>query len=336
MFGADLPTPEGTFAWQEGAFLTALQNGDWILLDELNLAPQPVLEGLNACLDHRGEIFIPELGKSFKVKKETRIFACQNPLRQGGSRRGLPKSFLNRFTQVYVDTLLAEDLLFITTSQYPLISQQILQNMIKMNSQILHETSDLLLWGHRGSPWELNLRDIQRWCDGITRDMESTSKLDPTDLLNPGKFAQLLYINRMRTAFDKERVKSIYQDFFCPQYPLSNEHPAFHITEDRIHVGNVTIARDSSGVYKTTNQDLLILRNQLPVLKSLIQCINMNWLAILVGPTSTGKNSCVQVLAQLIGKELSVLPVVSAMDTSDLLGGFEQVRNHSFLLHFYL
>ena len=37
---------------------------------------------------------------SFQVSCETKIFACQNPLHQGGGRKGLPKSFLNRFTQV--------------------------------------------------------------------------------------------------------------------------------------------------------------------------------------------------------------------------------------------
>ena len=103
LFGADLPVEggkPGEFSWRDGPFLRALKNGDWILLDELNLASQSVLEGLNACLDHRGEIYIPELGMTFIVKSGTRLFGCQNPLRQGGARRGLPKSFLNRFTQV--------------------------------------------------------------------------------------------------------------------------------------------------------------------------------------------------------------------------------------------
>lgn len=68
---------------------------------QLNLASQSVLEGLNACFDHRAEIYIPELGMSFHVQHEkTKIFACQNPFTQGGGRKGLPKSFLNRFTQV--------------------------------------------------------------------------------------------------------------------------------------------------------------------------------------------------------------------------------------------
>lgn len=71
LFGADLPVEGGTggqFAWRDGPLLQALKQGHWILLDELNLASQSVLEGLNACLDHRGEIYVPELGKTFHVK----------------------------------------------------------------------------------------------------------------------------------------------------------------------------------------------------------------------------------------------------------------------------
>ena len=33
-----------------------MRGGAWVLLDELNLAGQTVLEGLNAVLDHRAEV----------------------------------------------------------------------------------------------------------------------------------------------------------------------------------------------------------------------------------------------------------------------------------------
>jgi midasin (ATPase involved in ribosome maturation) len=33
-----------------------VRRGAWVLLDELNLAGQTVLEGLNAVLDHRAEV----------------------------------------------------------------------------------------------------------------------------------------------------------------------------------------------------------------------------------------------------------------------------------------
>ena len=103
LFGADLPIEGGQggrFEWKDGPLLVALKEGHWVILDELNLASQPVLEGLNSAFDHRGELFIPELNKTFDIgSRGTRFFACQNPLAQGGGRKGLPKSFLNRFTQ---------------------------------------------------------------------------------------------------------------------------------------------------------------------------------------------------------------------------------------------
>ncbi|EED79420.1 predicted protein, partial [Postia placenta Mad-698-R] len=103
LFGSDLPVEggqPGQFAWKDAEFLRALQEGHWVLLDEMNLAPQAILEGLNAVLDHRGTVYIPELGRSFTRHPSFRIFAAQNPLHQGGGRKGLPKSFINRFTKV--------------------------------------------------------------------------------------------------------------------------------------------------------------------------------------------------------------------------------------------
>lgn len=69
LLGADLPAPGGApgqFEWCDGPLLGALKRGAWVLLDELNLANQSVLEGLNALLDHRAEVFIPELCATYR------------------------------------------------------------------------------------------------------------------------------------------------------------------------------------------------------------------------------------------------------------------------------
>lgn len=292
------------------------------MLDELNLAPQPVLEGLNACLDHRGEVYIPELGKTFKVKQQTRLFACQNPLKQGGARRGLPVSFLNRFTQVYIDTLTKEDLIYIVEAQYPSLPKDILHRIVKFNCKVGHEITEMQSWGHKGAPWELNLRDIQRWCEAIIEDQSNSKDI------SPGKIVDMLYVHRMRTAEDKEKMIRTYDEIFCPEYPRSDTTPQFNINDKEIVIGDVVLERKTERLFKNRralDSNLLVLRNQLPTLKSLAQSVKMNWLSIVVGPTATGKSSIVQVLADLTGNELQVLPVTSAMDVSDLLGGFEQV-----------
>lgn len=150
LFGTDLPAEDtisslnktdennienlqqiGSFQWRDGPLLAALKShNSWILLDELNLAPQSVLEGLNAVLDHRGEVFIPELNKTFALNKTTRVFASQNPLKQGGGRKGLPQSFLNRFTKVYVKKLTCDDLLYVVDGKYKTAFDQLRDDFI--------------------------------------------------------------------------------------------------------------------------------------------------------------------------------------------------------------
>ena len=51
----------GQFEWKDASFLDALQKGDWGLLDEMNLAPQTVLQGLYCCLDNGGTVYVPEI-----------------------------------------------------------------------------------------------------------------------------------------------------------------------------------------------------------------------------------------------------------------------------------
>ncbi|KAF8512096.1 midasin [Hysterangium stoloniferum] len=153
LFGSDFPVEGGRggeFAWKDAAFLRAMQCGDWVLLDEMNLAPQTVLEGLNAILDHRGTVFLPELGRSFIKHPRFRIFAAQNPLHQGGGRKGLPKSFLDRFSKVHVKALTYDDVLSICQHQFPSLPDN------------YAETVERKTFGREGGPWEFNLRDVMR------------------------------------------------------------------------------------------------------------------------------------------------------------------------------
>lgn len=57
-----------------------------------------------------------------------------------------------------------------------------------------------------------------------------------------------------------------------------------------------------------------------------MKCVHMGWMVILVGPAAVGKTSLVELLAHLTGHRLKVMAMNSAMDTTELLGGFEQVN----------
>ena len=162
LFGSDVPVEGGRggeFAWRDAPFLHAMQNGDWVLLDELNLASQSVLEGLNACLDHRGTAYIPELNRSFTRHPDFRIFAAQNPHAQGGGRKGLPKSFVNRFSVVYVDSLTMEDMCIIGSHLFPSVEKETVRSLMKFIATVQEEANSNSAFASLGRPWEFNLRD---------------------------------------------------------------------------------------------------------------------------------------------------------------------------------
>ncbi|KAL3632042.1 hypothetical protein CASFOL_025026 [Castilleja foliolosa] len=317
LLGSDLPveSDEGIqFAWSDGILLQALKKGSWVLLDELNLAPQSVLEGLNAILDHRAEVFIPELGRSFKCPPSFRVFACQNPTYQGGGRKGLPKSFLNRFTKVYVDELVDEDYLSICTSQFPSIERSLLSKLVVFNKRLHQETMVHHKFGQDGSPWEFNLRDVIRSCQII----QGASKNSKSDC-----FLSSIYLQRMRTSTDRKEVLKLYEEIFGVK-PFINPYPRVTLNPDSMVVGDVSIERflcQSSGM---VNNNLKILPGLRHSLEAVIQCVKHQWLCILVGPPSSGKTSLIRLLAELTGNVVNELNLSSATDISELLGCFEQ------------
>ncbi|WOL06186.1 midasin isoform X3 [Canna indica] len=317
LLGSDLPTQKDSgmeFSWCDGILLKALKTGSWVLLDELNLAPQSVLEGLNAILDHRAEVFIPELGLTFRCPPSFRIFACQNPSYQGGGRKGLPKSFLNRFTKVYVDELDANDYLFICRSQYPSIPETLLSKLICFNNRLFEDTMIHRKYGQEGSPWEFNLRDVMRSCQII----EETSKEVYMD-----RFLNIVYLQRMRTVADRREVLKLYEEVFGLK-PSLYEFPNVHVNPNYLIIGSACVERNHFQASKVLKSQLNILPGLLHNLEVALHCVQQQWLCILVGPYSSGKTSLIRLLANLTGNMLHELNLSPGTDVTDLLGCFEQ------------
>ncbi|KAF9110511.1 AAA ATPase midasin [Mortierella sp. AM989] len=322
LFGSDLPVEggnSGEFAWRDAPFLQAMKNGDWVLLDEINLASQSVLEGLNSCLDHRGSVYIPELDRSFACDMNFRVFAAQNPLQQGGGRKGLPKSFVNRFTQVFVEQLSDGDILFICKHLFPQVEDSMLHKMIEFNYQMFEETMVKLSFGRKGSPWEFNLRDVFRWMELMTLPNHGLGYNH-----DPSEHFDLIYLQRMRTEEDRAATTALFEKIFGQPYNRSKA-PYYHIDHKHFQVGHSLLSRRHGDTSNVLGKDLHLLQSFLSPLEGLMKCVEVNWMAILTGPASSGKTSIVRLLANLTGNKLEEFSMNSGVDTMELLGGFEQV-----------
>lgn len=317
LFGADLPVAggdAGEFAWSDAAFLTAMQRGDWVLLDEMNLASQAVLEGLNAVLDHRGTVFVPELGRSFTRHPDFRIFAAQNPMQQGGGRKGLPKSFLNRFTKVYVDEHTSEDLISICLTLFPAMERDVVAAVVAFNSRLQDETMLWRSFGQSGSPWEFNLRDIARWFSLQAR--KTGLETDATIL----EFLSTIYVLRFRTARDQQAVAALAEQIFGRSIPSNAPWPETSLSF--LQVGHSLLTRGDSPClphFRLSPPVLLGRQNE-----AFLKCMEMAWPIILVGPSGAGKRSLVRHNAEMLNKHVTEFTMHPGVDTMEMLGSFEQ------------
>ncbi|RDA83003.1 hypothetical protein CP532_4393 [Ophiocordyceps camponoti-leonardi (nom. inval.)] len=317
LFGTDVPVEgqeAGNFAWRDAPFLQAMQKGEWVLLDEMNLASQSVLEGLNACLDHRGEVYISELDQVFKRHPDFRLFAAQNPHHQGGGRKGLPASFVNRFIVVYADVLQDEDLKLIATHNFPDVSSETAGLVIDFIFQLDHKLSVERSFGLQGGPWEFNLRDVLRWLDLLnSRDpLLRTARVDD--------FLQIIVRQRFRTQEDRDEVEKLFSRL-AGWKPRT--HSLYHdVNSSFSQVGLALLRRNVD--YQPERLPSLDTVTVLPELESMMICVERNIPCILSGPSGSGKSALLTYVAALAGKPLVVFPMNADIDTMDLVGGFEQ------------
>ncbi|QLQ82398.1 hypothetical protein HG537_0H01600 [Torulaspora globosa] len=315
LFGSDVPGENaGEFVWRDAPFLRAMQLGEWVLLDEMNLASQSVLEGLNACLDHRGEAYIPELDKTFIRHPNFTVFAAQNPQYQGGGRKGLPKSFVNRFSVVYINTLSSDDLLLIAERLFPNVDSKISAKMIELMSTLEDQVCKRKLWGTHGAPWEFNLRDTLRWMSLLNGSylLETVKVVD---------FFDMIVGQRFRNETDRQRARNLIEQFFgC----FETRENVCRLNLDYLEVNSEIIKRNYSYRFPTLTK-VFPLQCNFAIYESALRCIKNSWPVILVGPTNAGKTNIINFLASSVGAQVTTFSMNGDIDSMDILGGYEQV-----------
>ncbi|KAK3943064.1 hypothetical protein QBC46DRAFT_282877 [Diplogelasinospora grovesii] len=321
LFGTDVPVEgaeAGNFAWKNAPFLEAMQNGSWVLLDEMNLASQTVLEGLNACLDHRGEVYISELDQVFKRHPDFKLFAAQNPHQQGGGRKGLPSSFVNRFVVVYSDVFTKQDLLYITAKKFAKIGSETQHQLIEFMSRLDDAVVTARSFGAQGSPWEFNLRDTLRWGDLLTSHHPLIASGKPDDFLD------VIIRQRFRTERDRREVDKLFTEIF--QRAPSNHNLYHDINPRYAQVGLAMLQRDP--LSQQTPFPCIDTVPRLREIESIMIAIEQDLPCILVGPSGSGKSALLNHVAALAGKALVTFSLNADVDTMDLIGGFEQADPH--------
>ncbi|KAL9091512.1 MAG: hypothetical protein Q9159_001371 [Coniocarpon cinnabarinum] len=325
LFGSDVPVESGeigTFSWRDAPFLTAMKRGEWVLLDEMNLASQSVLEGLNACIDHRREVFIPELGMTFPRHPQFRIFATQNPHLQGSGRKGLPASFVNRFNVIFFEAFDKQDLNSMARFSFPPANPDAVKQTVDLVSDLAQRCGGTSGFGALGRPWEFNLRDISRILR--LRVLAATGELS----LSTRDIANMFVGLRFRSAADRQVMMSLTAEIYGPQEVPKSMF--YHLSEDHLQLGSANLARlcdlsDSLAPCMRMSGPIL------PILESMMICIQHRWPLLLVGHAQSGKIEAVTSIGRAVGAQVKAISMSTDIDTSDLIGCFDHVDVHQAL-----
>lgn len=91
----------GSTVWQYGLLIQAMQNGDWIVFDEINACPADVLFALHSLLDDDRKVTLVEKdGEIIRPHADFRFFATMNPIDDYAGTKELNMAFFSRFGAV--------------------------------------------------------------------------------------------------------------------------------------------------------------------------------------------------------------------------------------------
>jgi nitric oxide reductase NorQ protein len=129
----------GNTVWQDGPVLRAVKNGSILYLDEIAEAREDVITVLHALTDHRREIFVDRLDKSFKASDEFMMIVSFNPGYQQSLKEMKP-STRQRFISIafnYPDTICEQEIVQKESN----IDEKIAKKLVQVGSKIrnLHE-----------------------------------------------------------------------------------------------------------------------------------------------------------------------------------------------------
>lgn len=303
----------GALRFQEGLLVRALRRGDWIVLDELNLAPTDVLEALNRLLDDNRELLIPETGEVVRPHPSFMLFATQNPPGLYGGRKVLSRAFRNRFLEAHFDD--------VPTSELAVILENRCAIPRSYADKIVHVFHELTRRRQSDRVFETKhsfatLRDLFRWG---AREAVGYEQL--------AENGYMLIAERTRRPQDRMTVQEVLEDVFRvkiePQrlYDLADASNvlARHLGPEFAYT--VRAAVEAAGLTCTRALQRLLC----------LQCtaFKYNEPILFVGEPGTGKTAVCAITASAFKVALDVVNCHQNTDASDLLGGMRPLRNRA-------
>lgn len=361
LLGKFQPRPDGSFEFVESPFTLGLRNGDFILLDEANLAETSILERLNASLDdfERRLVVSERFGSGSSTQKfidfhpDTMIFVAINPENYSG-RKQMSEAFEGRFVKMLVDEMTPQeykeivDYLFEKNNlpaRHFLVLQALSQALINVHLAIANATHSASLeqtLGIEGGPYAFTLRDLSQVVTRVSA-FRKLSKLSLPELFL--REVREVYLPRFQSESDRSAIEKMIRIEFGNDSPSNSKNflvsnygavlskldcpPDITVTDSIVSIGDLSFKRRQP----VSNVDELIPKDDSGIIytpetrRRLYQIAKADFLDLpltAVGPSGVGKSILFRHYAYLKRMNYLRFSFSEMTDNSSLVGSFVQ------------
>ena len=329
----------GTFKWQPGVLTTAVLEGRWVLIEDLDRAPSELVSVLLPLLDTR-ELMVPNLGGIIQAAPGFKLIATIRTNTDIQERDGFVPEFLGsrHWQKVLLEQYSRLDLELIISALFPTLRS--LQDRILSMFDGIKDFSQSIKIRQSGLR-VIGLQELLRFCTRCS-NLAEASDMSTEIRAIPSSLAAHIFLEAVDSfcghippGFTKEQMI----DLIGRELHITPENvrfytqlrvPSLELRARSIKYGRIELPLRQSGLKgitkkQRTRRPFARTNHALKYIESIAAAVHSRYPCLLVGETGTGKTTIVQELASMVGQKLFVVNLSQQSEAGDLLGGYKPI-----------
>ncbi|KAI7604189.1 midasin, partial [Hortaea werneckii] len=328
----------GTFVWKPGVLTTAVQEGRWILIEDLDRAPNEIIGTLLPLIESR-ELMIPSQKQKISASQGFRILATVRTHLNHRGEETKPLSHMlgtRHWQHVSVNVPPVNEQSQIARKLYPSLAE-LLPQLTAAYERLEASRQRAVLVGQSktGILRAISPRDLLKWCSRVHKLLQhrtsfSSSDVDEISMEAVDCFIGALPEGSARTGMAGVIAEELRIDPQRRDYLLTEREVRYDVDNARINVGRYSLPRAQQ--QKLAPSSFSTNPHTSRMLERVAAAVINREPLLLVGETGVGKTTAVQHLARHLGKKLEPFNLSQQSEAGDLLGGFKPVTARSLIV----
>ncbi|KAK4937486.1 hypothetical protein LTR28_009819 [Elasticomyces elasticus] len=336
---------QGSFSWRPGVLTTAVEEGRWLFIEDLDRAPNEIISTLLSLMERR-ELMIPSRGQTIHAAPGFHIFATLRTVMNLNGEES--KSWHNLlgarlWQRVHIDLPAVSELGEVISSLHPVLKDFVPQ-FASVYSRLCEalQNSSSTGQGRTATVRPITARDLLKWCSRMADMLASKSAFTSSDLDNMflqgvdcfvGSWPSTGACGRLISHLAEE----LHIDPQRKSHLLRNRSVKYKVDKEWIQIGHVSLRRTIRyGLHSSQGgsgrRAFSANEHALRLLEKLAVAVHNREPLLLVGETGTGKTASIQHLAEQLGKKLVPFNLSQQSESGDLLGGFKPVSIRTIIM----